>query len=1412
MTSINPGSTDIQNSITKIDSTALEANIRDHQVEVTIDPKYAVLQEVMAGYYGLLSGLNIFLEELSHPYRNWGFIVKEARRYSLDYFHLLTRHPKGPEAAKTFIEIFTTAIDHDPKKDVRSDAIDNFLLFLEKIIKDSQGELFRFIPVINDAFKIMNCYQDEYFFLFIKSYYQLKQLAKNILQIDEKINPAPDYHSINQVLLKYYQQTYSYWLYEDDPQAWFSEELDYKGGPELLDKFFEDISHKKLRLLKTKAENISRIVPFGTRNVLVKLLVLPGYKEFVDTYRDIPRKLLLAGAGNGDDKQWKLLFLFHIMNTAGLSMIHEEALKDINRTLSWLIINEKHWNLRKLIKKTFSILKNRTSKYPETALNCVLNMGKGVSKTNDHDLVHFFIDEVIDMGFQAPMIGGVGDDWQIRANHAHIQNIRTWMALIEINPKYSKRLISALIIHLSLSGVLIKDTDLFPRDITKFLNSDIGPVYNLCKQLARLFPTYFNDIGAEGKLRDISTHIDELMHRKDILLHFIRKQSHVESSNRIIPLMEATFRFWETREKDSLKAYVPQSIYRQLDLNTPFLEGLQKIFRHLKGTGISIPNDFISKEEQYLHELCRQTPEVSDIDRERAQLAITLYRLLHQKYHTSFTQLDAYIAQLKTESFPELEQLKKALAENKLQNKLEQLLQYLALLKKIILSPTFYESREDIYKKRHFTVDIPSMYGSYHEMKFDAMGLTFRLESLVNVLFEELIENIDLSLITKATFYEIYDRLKLFAIALDIDGILSVEFNRQIDFLGSSLEVRGFTLTQYLDIFKGLMRAVQNIINDNFTSVHDRNFNRIFCQIPSSQILPKFIPKNGPEDRENLKHRSLEIFFRERISLSLGLQQLDVFLTQILNTLFKQSNKLDREKLQLLLLYDPQNAIARISDKRSYASGMIHLGNKGLNMVHLKLMGFPIPPGFIITTEIFRIQKVLDNYLPAERNFREKVIHEISAIEKETGRRFGYPQNALLFSVRSGSSISQPGMMDTFLNVGNNEEITSGLAEATGKEWFAWDNYRRFLQCYGMAFGLKRNDFDAIINKHKQKLDIPLKRYFSGSQMRQVALAYKQKVLSEGIEIIEDPLAQLLLTIKKVFESWESPKAKTYRKIMGISDDWGTAVTVQAMVYGNYARDAGTGVFFTHNPKWSGDILSMYGDFTLGNQGEDVVSGLVKTLPITIKQQDDEMRDTDITLETHFPEIYNALEKWAKMLIYKKGWSPQEMEFTFEGPTADKLFILQTRDMAIRGRKEFLKFDLEQYSGNSILLGHGIGVAGGAMSGRVVFSLDEIDSWRIKEPDTKLILLRGDTVPDDISEIHAADGLLTARGGLTSHAAVVAHRLGKVCVVGCENLVCNEKDREIYFNQLRFRTGDFISIDGQEGSVYQGLLKVKKTT
>ncbi|MCG8568286.1 MAG: PEP-utilizing enzyme, partial [Desulfobacterales bacterium] len=262
------------------------------------------------------------------------------------------------------------------------------------------------------------------------------------------------------------------------------------------------------------------------------------------------------------------------------------------------------------------------------------------------------------------------------------------------------------------------------------------------------------------------------------------------------------------------------------------------------------------------------------------------------------------------------------------------------------------------------------------------------------------------------------------------------------------------------------------------------------------------------------------------------------------------------------------------------------------------------------------------------------------------------------------------------------------------------------------------------------------------------------------------------------------------------------------MVFGNRSRQSGSGVVFSHSPKLPGDAIRLWGDFTIGNQGEDVVAGLVKTLPVSEIQREVEERDTPISLETAFPEVYAQLRKVVKLLIYKKGWNPQEIEFTFQGPEREDLHILQARDLSLRDRKSVARFDAPDKVLKAAYLGQGIGVSGDVMSGRVVFTLEEINNFRRQDPDAHLILLRNDTVPDDILEIDAADGILTAKGGLTSHAAVVAYNLGKTCVVGCENLICNEAKKQCRLDQTTLKTGDYISIDGYKGFVFQGRLEV----
>ncbi len=1390
-----------------IKSKALEINLARTQVDVAIDPRYECLQAVMDSYYGLLEGLNGFLKEVSHPYKNWAFIIAGARGYALDYFHLMRAHPRGLDAAGELIQIFFQPLLEDTAPMVQVDAADNLILFLQKILRTADAHLARFVPLVEATLARIHDLAEGPFALFVRSFYPLKRLAE--AWMGARPEQTTGFGALNHLLIRALAHNTAYWLTERDPRQWFLEEAEAAPSRE-LDTIFTPVTHATLQAQQERLNRLGAANDPAAREVLDALLRLSDHNDLVQIYRQIPQLLLEAGGEEGGHP-WKVLFLFHSMNIGGLALIHEDTLRDINRSLNWLITHQSSRYVNSLIQKMFSILAVSVQNYPATALSCVLNMGKGIFQTDDGALMQTFIDAVINLGFQAPNIKGVGNDWQIQVNSAHIQNIRTWLELVELRPKRTHRLLSNLIIHMAVSGVFIRDNDLFGRDVTRLLNSKIAPVYNLVKQMARLLPVYFNDIGAEGELRDISTRIDEICHRRDPLIHFLRKQSHVEGSNRILNLMMASLKFWTTADKSHLVPFLPPDIYEQIAATGPYINGVHQVSRRLADSSEALSALMLSLEADALGEMTRKVQDVTDTDRERVVLFAEFYKQLNLKYNLDFQNLRQYVRQLPEDAYPHLDRLRAALSQSDLKTQISQLLDYLELLKVVILSPECYESQENIYKKRHFTVDIPSMYGSYREAKFDAMGLTLRIEALVNTLFEELIDGLDLSFITKATCHQIHDRLRLLDRALKIDGLASAELERELDLLNRSLEIRGFSFTQYLDIFKGFAQAVKNVINDYFNNVHGEALTRVLNRLPAESILEKYFP-NGyrlDDDKEKICHRTSEIFFRDRLATSLGLQQLDLFLSRILNTLFQQSNQLPREKLRLLLNYDPDRVLTPLHRANPRAEGIIYLGNKGLNLVKLLRMGLPVPPGFIITTEVFRCREILEAFAPAKHHLDEQILHNIRDQEQITGKRFGDPANPLLFSVRSGSSISQPGMMDTFLNVGMNVEIAQGLAVKTGNSWFAWDSYRRFLQCYGMGLGLRRDDFDALIDAYKKDLGIPLKKDFSGEHMRQLALRYKRRIEDEGLTVPDDPMTQLHDTINCVLDSWQSDKAKTYREIMGISDDWGTAITVQAMVFGNLSEHSGAGVIFTHNPRWSGERLSLWGDFTLENQGEDVVAGLVKTLPISVKQQEIEMRETDITLETHFPEIYQTMLTWAHELVFNQGFSPQEMEFTFESPAAKDLFMLQTRDMAIRERKRVMAFDAEQKKSQAYL-GHGIGVSAGALSGRLVFSLEEVEKWRRQEPGTALILARSDTVPDDIKEIFATDGLLTARGGVTSHAAVVAHRLGKTCVVGCGSMVCDERRRTVNFGPYHLGSGDYISIDGREGAVYRGCLKIKE--
>jgi pyruvate,orthophosphate dikinase len=1363
--------------------------------------KYNILKDIVQDYPGILQTTEPLIKELGSEPKKWGNIVKEVRAYALKNFYLHDHHEQGIGAIELLANIFMDAVD-SPELFVRQEAIDSLLVYLEKILLDGDRDITKYNAILQSSFIRLLDLPEKTFYFLISNPHQVMKIGRIIL---ERGVAGFDPVKVNALISRALLSTYEYWLGEEDPSAWFVSKAGHaftEDEVRKLEELFYPVSHPNLRgliLHLSEAEENNK-----QYQLLENLLQFPGYMQLVKFYEDLVRTLSKT-EGVQKNLRILMLYLLRIIEIDGLSAIHESTLREINRTVNSMIRDESPEQRKEMLAGALETLKVGIKKYPETVLYCIQNIGNAIYALGDSKLVEWFIRKIISMEFQYPRIEGTTLEWQVRSNRAHLKNIRVWLELIENDPKWSKYLISALIINLKLSSVHISDTDLFQKDITRLLNSDIRPAYHLVKQLCKVFPVYFSDINAEGKLRQVSTEMDEMTGRADILVHFLRKQSHVESSARVVDFIEEVIRFWRTLDKTPLKRFLADEVYNRIETAGPFIDDLNRIYSSIfRDTVINDVKDLLGLTEDEIVKLVGRVEGVSERESKRACLAIRFYQQLNKKY-----KLDAYdiIEQLKyapSLGLPNTDELIALLQEGNPFRKLEGILGYLGLLKEIVLSPEHYEPLEYLFRKRHIAAGIPSITGSYHERKFDAVSLSFRLESLANTLFEELISSFNLNFVTRASLFQIKKYVSLFSHALQLDGVFSNRLETTLELLLVALEVRRFSFSQYIDIFRGLSEALQDILNTYYSGLHKNNLRDIILQTGIQNIEPKYIEQGKHYSESEFINTVSELFLREVVATSFGLQQLDSFISRILKTLYEQSEVLDVQNLDLLMSYDQKKAISGLHSPNMSTDDRIHLGNKGYNLVKLSLLDVSVPPGFIITTEVFRCLPTIRKFKYAAEHLDEEIRLQMKDLEKMTGKGYGDPGNPLLVSVRSGAAISMPGMMNSFLNVGINEEIVQGMIKQTDKPWFAWDCYRRFLQCWGMSFGIERNKFDHIMRSFKKKYNVDKKIQFRPEQMKDVALAYRNTVTENGIVVPDDPQKQLEITVAEVFESWFSRRAKTYREILGISDSWGTAVIVQTMVYGNLDTDSGTGVLFTRNPKELGDRVMLWGDFTIGAQGEDVVSGLVKTLPISNEQRDTEERTQETTLEEAYPEIYDKLLKTSKELIYDRKWGAQEIEFTFDGKESVNLYVLQARDMSIIRKESFIAFvPSPELTAN--YLSRGIGVGGGALSGRVVFDLDDIQEFRKSDPATPLILIRADTVPDDIPHISAAEGILTALGGSTSHAAIVANRLGKTCVVGCSKLFVWEIEKKCTLNRKTIRVGDYLSIDGRNGLVYAGV-------
>ncbi len=1368
--------------------------------KISLPSQYNILREVVQDYPGIVTTVEPLLRELHAASPNWGYITKELRAYSLKNFYVHDHHEKGIEAVKTITDIFLTALEN-PDTGIQEAAAEGLIFYLEKIMLDGNHETGKYSPLLDVCISRINALPEKQFFLIVTNPHQIKKLGQLIL---DKLPSGVTLRTFTELMRRFFSLTYGYWLTQKDPVNWATDIT--RLSPEkidgnAIDELLYPVSHANMTAL---IHHLGELDAMSDQEELLReLLQLPGYMQLVKYYEDTAASLAITGIA-AVDTSIKMQYLLKIMGMSGLSGIHENTLREIHRTFAAIVKTEDSNHIKPVLTDIFAVFRNTFSAYPETVLSCIQIIGNDIYIKEDSGLVEWFLQRAITLGFQHPGIQGVTDEWQVKANRAHLKNIRVWLELIENDPKWSKSLISALVINLSLGGVHISDTDIFQKDITKLLNCDIKPVYHLIKQAAKLCPVYFSDIGAEGALREVSTELDESTYRTDRLVHFLRKQSHVESSAQVVDFIEGVIRFWLTRDKSPLQRFLSDDLYQQIESSGHFIDELHTVFQTIfSERKISSVEELLYLTDEELLLFTENVPGIQEREKRRAYLTIRFYQLLNRKYKLAPQDIRDQLQYARSLGLPNTDSLIALLEQGTISERLEGVLVYLESLKQIILSAERYEPVENIFRKRHIAAGIPSMYGKYHERKFDALALTFRLENLANILFEELLNSINLTFITRATLFQIEKYAALFFKALKLDGISSNRFEQTLELLSVSLEVRRFSFSQYIDIFRGFSEAVQDILTTYYSDSYKNNLKQVILLMGADNILAKYLPHGEKQSESEFINTISEQFLREIVAGSFGLQQLDTFISRILKTLFEQAEGLDVQNLDLLMSYDPKKALSSIHFPNKVTTDRIHLGNKGHNLIKLASLGIPVPPGFIITTEVFRCEKAINRFRQAREHLEEGIREHLETLENLTGREFGNPENPLLVSVRSGGAISMPGMMISFLNVGMNESVAQELIRRTARPWFVWDCYRRFLQGWGMSFGMERDNFDELMDSHKGKYHVVKKIQFSPDQMRELALAYRRTIIDHGIEVSDDPQVQLRIAIEQVFQSWFSKKAQAYREIMGMSENWGTAVIVQTMAYGNLDTNAGTGVLFTRNPLETGDRVMLWGDFAIGAQGEDIVSGLVRTLPISNTQKPVEDRTSEISFEDTFPEIYATLLKISKQLIYDQRWGAQEIEFTFEGTSGDKLYILQTRDMAITRKESFIAF-VPSRKLSSSYLSRGIGVGGGALSGRVVFDLDEIHELRAKDPETPLILIRSDTVPDDIRHISAADGLLTARGGSTSHASIIANRLGKTCIVGCNHLTVWEQEKKCRINDTIITGGDFLSIDGRNGSVYSG--------
>ena len=1344
----------------KIESQALASNLAQTQVkQIILSPQSLWLLERSVNYYGIQQRTKLFLEEFHHPFANLDSALELMRQSIMGDLWFYVQLEEREQALELILAIFGNIFDRAGETPVQQRTLNEYLGFIGALADQQNVPQ----PILEKSLDVLEDWHSRKPELFIVA---SGQCYKTLLRLAEKLGRQDEAVTL---LRSVYEASVKLWRSKAAIAEWH-------------DKYVELISVDKAKLEKAVGKSFFAgcLRQLKAVKKLQDFSTIPSFADIATRHRD-----LLPSFSKLPEK---IHYLFYLLSLSPMNSLSDHLLWDLNRLLADLheSLSAKEINL--LIDSIFENLAEFRDLHSSIVLDCALTIGKAVLDPQEPELGRRCLRKIIDLGFIPPGEIRINRDWQIVANKNHIKNIRAWLELISIDPIFCKDLLAALIINLTQSGIFISDTDLFQKDVSQFLNSDLKPLYVQVKQLLRLFPVFYHEIGAEGEIRDLSTEIDEMSSRKDRLIHFVRKQVHTESNNTHINLVRQILNYWTDLDPSHLKGLLPEDV--DLFVLTPDdrAKAQQKAVRKFFRDNDSSVDDLLGQSWQVVSPLFKQVRK-DNFPLLRLELLVRIFYMLRDKYQLDPYDISKFLARFNWFDEKEQLRLKQSLARKDFDSGIRQMLDYTSRLNQVILDPNPTQAWENIYYKRHIAAGIPSMYGQYREPKLEAMGMIFRLENLVERLVEQNINQLNLDYITAKTLKRIIRILELFELGLAREGLTSEAFSSALEMLKSGQRIINLSLDQYLDLFKQIKDSITELINEYFYRFYEQELSHA----PLKGVAGKY-------KRQTAQQMFAEEFFRKLLASSFLVQQMDNFIAHILVSLNSMKQVFGTIELSRVMSYDPDLMFIPLQTNNGRLDNQVLLGSKAFFLKKMRQYEFPIPPGFVITTELHRYSGIVRSHPGIEREMDELLTYNITRLEGQTGLRYGDPEAPLLFSVRSGAPMSLPGAMTTFLNIGLNDEVTLKLSGRPNYGWTAWDCYRRLIQSWGMAYGIDRDEFDAVMIAYKRRHKVKLKTQFTPLQMRRMSESYKEVLARHKVKFEQDVYLQVKQAILHVLDSWNTDRARLYRQKLQIADDWGTAVTIQKMVLGNISLDSGTGVLFTHAAWSKAPGITLNGDFTLCSQGEDVVAGLVHTLPITEQERKLSRQQVELSLEKDFPQIYQRLLSLVRQLIEERDYPHQEMEFTFEGPTRDQLYILQTRNQVITKARDYTVFNVPKRELK--LLGNGIGIGKGVINGLIAISRADIDI--LKDRAQPLILVRPDTVPEDMELLFDCQGLLTSRGGVTSHAAVTAIRLGLVGIVNCRQLKVLEEENICRIGDKTFKPGDEIAIDASSGAIYLG--------